>query len=404
MKKLLSLVLALAMFLTVVPAFAENTDTADAGGKFGAMLSSLFGSEAGTEGQEAGGLGSLLGGLFSSEGEGGFDLSALIEPLIQKLSTLKGIKVSDITAALKDKIGGLKDKISGLLGGGTRSADGEGSMGGLTGLLDNIFGGEVSSESGFDISGLLGGLLGSSDNAEGDLSTLLGLLGGGSTGTGVDGVSEDDLNSLLGQLFSSESESGSEEEFDLESFLEAYRNTDEYREYLARREALKVHLAEEFGLEPADEQILTYSEVMNFYNEDPNFTFGYFALGNYTAEGNALKLKNYGGNMELVTFAKQEDGTFKVAKAETVEEGENNAASIEKLCKAYGVTYEDYVEHIDFIYWDEIEDILDFIRNNPQYEQVEYQGTLRTADELQAIQEKIINDIMASMEAAEAAE
>lgn len=396
MKKLLALVLALAMFLTVAPAFAENTGTAE-DGNFMSMLGSMFGSEAGTEDQGAGELKGLLGGLFG--GEGGFDLSALIEPLVQKLSSIKGIKMSDIIDALKDKIGGLKDKIAGLLGGVTRGADSEG---GLSGVLDNLFGGEAGSESGFDLGGVLGGLFGESENAEGDLSTLADLLGTGSKSEGAEGTSEDDLNSLLGQLFSSEGEG--EGDLDLESLLEAYRNSDEYKDDMLRRDTLKIHLAEEFGLEPGDAQILTYSPVVNYYNDDPNFVFGYFALTNYTADGNALRLKNFGGNAELLTFTKLEDGSFVLANAVPAEDGEGREASIQALCTAFGVTYEDFAEHLDYVAWDEIEDILAFLRENPQYEQIEYLGTLKTVDELLAIREEIVGGILGMPEAAGSAE
>ena len=114
MKKILAMILALCMMLTMVPALAESTTPAGsetpASEGLGALLGGLM-SGAG-EGGEGSGLGALLGGLMGGGKEGG-SLSNLIKTLLEKL------KESGIGAKLSALLGQLTSGsgLSGLLGG-----------------------------------------------------------------------------------------------------------------------------------------------------------------------------------------------------------------------------------------------------------------------------------------------
>lgn len=134
MKKILAMILALCMMLTMVPALAESTTPAGsetpASEGLGALLGGLM-SGAG-EGGEGSGLGALLGGLMGGGKEGG-SLSNLIKTLLEKL-----------------KESGIGAKLSALLGQLTSGS-------GLSGLLGGLTGGNGEG-SGMDLSGLLGGL------------------------------------------------------------------------------------------------------------------------------------------------------------------------------------------------------------------------------------------------------
>ena len=415
MKKILSLILAMVMMATAVAAFAEtgsevteedlssllsglmggSGEGADESG-LGDLLSGLMGGsgegadESGLgdllsglmggseEGAEGSGLGSLLGGLMSklSGGEGGFNLSSilqrLLERLAKKLSSLKGGKLSEIIAALKQKL-------SSRFGGTSRNTEGGSDMD-LSSLLN----------------GLLGGLAGGSEEGgeSADLSALLGLLGGGSDESGD--IGEEDMNALLGLLLGEENG----EDFDLDAFLEAYRASPEYQEYLARFEARNVYLIEKHAdLEKGDEQVVVPVDISNFEIDDPNREFGIYTLVNFAADGKDLKEVSRCSDVLLLTYEKQEDGTFKVVNVVIAEEGEGRDASIQAMCDAYGVPIDDYNDCADDLDYHEREYFIEFLENHPEYERIEYKGELKTLDELQAIQDAYWAEIEAMMKA-----
>ena len=386
MKKLLSLILALIMLMTVAPVFAEAT--AEKNG-----LSSLFsrlmsGSSEDTEGSRLGNLFNHLKGKLD-DSESSFSLSSLLRPLLTKLRGIKGIKLSVIINAVKDKFGG-------LLGGLSRGSEGGGEGTSLSSLLGGLLGGDSSEDGvGTDLSGMLSGLLGGEgDGSEGGkaselLSLLSGLLGGGDEGS--EGSEDGELLSLLGSLFG---DGEGDEDIDLDKLLEEYRSSPEYQEYMARYAALKDYLNAEYAeaLEQGDVQVFTESDISNFDNDDPNVEFGYFALANYTADGKDLKLLNYAGNMELLTYEKQEDGTYKVVEAIAAEEGDDYEPSIEKMCEAFGIPYSDYTDHMMWKDFDEVIDMYRFMKDHPEYERIEYMGELRTPEELDGISDAIFDE------------
>ena len=370
MKKFLSLILALAMLVTIVPAVAESktttttTEASAEAGKLESLLGGLLnGSGESTEGgdlssllvgllnsngdsKEGSGLSSLLSGLFGGSDKGGFSLSSLLKPLMNKLKNLKGTRLSLIVSALKHKLSSLVNSLfSGLLGGiSSRSTEG-GESAGLSSLLG----------------GLLGGSTEGTEGGEGfDLSGLLGLLGG----------SEEDA-----------------EDFDLDAFLEEYRQSPEYLEYVARYTAIEDYLSEEYSksLEQGDVQIYSIHDVWNMSDDaDPNLLFGYLALSNYKADGKGLKLMNYAGNVELLTIEKQDDGSFKVVNAIVADDGTDQAESIQKMCDIFGVTYEEYADTMLWSDYDQLAMLYDYLNEHSEYETIEYMGEMLTLEELNA--------------------
>ncbi|MBP5168227.1 MAG: hypothetical protein ILP14_03380, partial [Oscillospiraceae bacterium] len=155
-----------------------------------------------------------------------------------------------------------------------------------------------------------------------------------------------------------------------------------------RIEARKVYLNEKYAeLEKGDEQVVIASTVTNFDTNDPDVEFGYFALANYKADGKDLIMLNCKGNVEILTYAKQEDGTFKVVESVVAEEGAGQDACIREMCDAFGVTLKDYNEHLDLMDYEEQGCLLDFLGEHPEYERIEYMGELKTKDDLEAMQD-----------------
>ena len=296
MKKILSLILAIAMLLTVIPAVAEN----------------------GTE--EKGGLQSLLNGLGESGGGNSGDAGSLLSGL------------------------------GSLLGGG----NGDGT----------------------NLSAMLKNLLQKAGKA------LLGSLLGGSTGNGAEGGGE---------------------EPDWDAQLAAYKESDEYKDALGRWNALALHLNEVFpGLAAGDEQVIVMSEVFKLGESDPNVEFGWYVLANYrkSENGKNLTLVSAGGAVELITYEKQEDGTFKVASAITALDGSSMFESMVKgMCDRYGVTYEDYISAMKWQEFNEVSFLLEFMSDHPEYERIEYKGAMVTAKELDEMQNKMYEETAAALEA-----
>lgn len=296
MKKILSLILAIAMLLTVIPAVAEN----------------------GTE--EKGGLQSLLDGLGESGGGNSGDAGSLLSGL------------------------------GSLLGGG----NGDGT----------------------NLSAMLKNLLQKAGKA------LLGSLLGGSTGNGAEGGGE---------------------EPDWDALLAAYKESDEYKDALGRWNALALHLNEVFpGLAAGDEQVIAMSEVFKLGESDPNVEFGWYVLANYrkSENGKNLTLVSAGGAVELITYEKQEDGTFKVASAITALDGSSMFESMVKgMCDRYGVTYEDYISAMKWQEFNEVSFLLEFMSDHPEYERIEYKGAMVTAKELDEMQNKMYEETAAALEA-----
>ena len=376
MKKFLSLILAIAMMMTIVPALAETGTEA---GGLSSLLSGL-GDSSGESSGDTSSLTGLLGGLLG--GGSGLDLSTLGKTLVQKLKDklgdLKGVDLDAIVSGLKDKLGGLLGGLKDKLGGLTKSGTDE----------------TTTTETG---------------ESSGDMSSLTSLLGGlgeSSGETGATGETSDaDILSLLGGLLGgSEGEGEGTEDIDLESFLESFKLSEEYQEYMARYAAIQEHLNLEHaeGLSAGDEQVMSLSEIYDSNVPDnPDVIFGLFTLMNYTKseDGKELKALNSAGTVEILTLEKQEDGTFRVLEAATARD-EDFEADLKVLCETYGTTTATYEEAKKWQIFDLVADLYSFMANHPEYEKIEFQGEMLSAEDLDKKMEQTYNELEASMAAA----
>ena len=368
MKKLLSLILAIAMMMTIVPALAETGTEA---GGLSSLLSGL-GDSSGESSGDTSSLTGLLGGLLG--GGSGLDLSALGKTLVQKLKDklgdLKGVDLDAIVSGLKDKLGGLT-KSGAEETTTTETGDSSGDMSSLTSLLGGL--GESSGETGAT------GETGSASDLEA-LMMLGGLLGG------------------------SEGEGEGTEDIDLDSFLESFKLSEEYQEYMARYAAIQEHLNLEHaeGLPAGDEQVMSLSEIYDSNVPDnPDVVFGLFTLMNYkkSEDGKELKALNSAGSVEILTLEKQEDGTFRVLEAATARD-EDFEADLKVLCETYGTTTATYEEAKKWQIFDLVADLYSFMANHPEYEKIEFQGEMLSAEDLDKKMEQTYNELEASVAAA----
>ena len=395
MKKLLSLILAVAMMMTIVPALAETGTEA---GGLSSLLSGLGESSGDSSGESSGDTSSLtglLGGLLG--GGSGLDLSALGKTLVQKLKDklgdLKGVDLDAIVSGLKDKLGGLT-KSGAEETTTTETGESSGDMSSLTSLLGSL--GESSGETGA-----------TGETSDADILSLLGGLLGGETGTTGETGSASDLEALmmLGSLLGgSEGEGEGTEDIDLDSFLESFKLSEEYQEYVARYAAIQEHLNLEHadGLPAGDEQVMSLSEIYDSNVPDnPDVIFGLFTLMNYkkSEDGKELKALNSAGSVEILTLEKQEDGTFRVLEAATARD-EDFEADLKVLCETYGTTTASYEEAKKWQIFDLVADLYSFMAGHPEYEKIEFQGEMLSAEDLDKMMEQTYNELEASVAAA----
>lgn len=326
MKKMLSLMIALILLLSVAPAFAETAGTASDNTKTG--LADLL---AGLENELTGGGDGKLAG----------ELSSLKDLLKNKLSeAMDSAKLSEILHSVAGRVSGALSSVSG------------------------------------------------------ENSVILKLL---KEGLSLEGGPE--LEALMGALFGSGSEELSDEEW--EKMLEDYYNSPEYQDVLTREAAIQEYILNEYRdtLEAGDVQFICIGSGLDDVKE--NGTYQYLrnlSLTNYTADGANLRMKNYAGNAELLYLAKQEDGTYQVIEAIQAEDGENYASSIAAMSEKYGASLDTVNINLGEKEWAETFDLACFLREHPEYEKVEYQGELRTAEELDVIADAALDAALADVD------
>lgn len=326
MKKMLSLMIALILLLSVAPAFAETAGTASDNTKTG--------------------LADLLAGL-ENELTGGGD-----GKLAGELSSLKDLLKNKLSEAMDSaKLSEILHSVAGRVSGALSSVSGENSV--ILKLLKE----DLSREGG------------------------------------------PELEALMGALFGSGSEELSDEEW--EKMLEDYYNSPEYQDVLTREAAIQEYILNEYRdtLEAGDVQFICIGSGLDDVKE--NGTYQYLrnlSLTNYTADGANLRMKNYAGNAELLYLAKQEDGTYQVIEAIQAEDGENYASSIAAMSEKYGASLDTVNINLGEKEWAETFDLACFLREHPEYEKVEYQGKLRTAEELDVIADAALDAALADVD------
>lgn len=325
-KKTLSLIMALILLLSVVPAFAETAGTASDDTKTG-LIDLLTGLE-----------NELTGG---EDGKLSEELSSLKDLLKNKLSeAMDGAKLSEILHSVADRI---SDALS--------SGNGE-----TTGILKLLKEGLTKEEG-------------------------------------------PELEALMGALFGSGSEELSDEEW--EKMLEDYYNSPEYQDVLSREAAIQEYIVNEYRdtLEAGDVRFICIGSGIDDVKEDGTYQYlRNLSLTNYTVDGTSLRMKNYAGNAELLYLAKQEDGTYRVTEAIQAGDGENYEASIAAMSEKYGASLETVKINLGEKEWAETFDLACFLREHPEYEKVEYQGELRTAEELDVIADAALDAALADVD------
>ena len=159
---------------------------------------------------------------------------------------------------------------------------------------------------------------------------------------------------------------------------------------------------EESAAESAEEAVEeTAAEDAAAAEEGQMVFMGYYSVYTYTPDGSELKLKKYSGNVEILTVAKNEEGKYEVAEAVKAEDGDAYEASIASMCEAYGVSVESLESSMESVEWLELLTINYYLDEHPEVEKIEYDGAMRTPEELEEIESAAISEAFAGAGLAE---
>jgi len=382
MKKILALVLAAVMLLTVAPVFAETTEPAPekSGSGLADILGDLLGASSDGEGDSklSDKLGGLLGGLLDGSDDGaGSKLGSL-------LSGLKD-KAKDKLSKLSAKMTLLKDILKRKIDKAKNAAKLLKTLAEMAVKSSAKESGEEKKSSG--IISLFGALLGGSDGKTG--------AGAGSS----EGSDSSVLSALFGGLLSDSPEEMTEEE--TAKWLEEYHKSPEYLDEQAREAAIEAHVLDEYkdSLEAGDVQFVCIGSGIDDIQEDGSFKYlRNLSLTNFTLDGKNLKMKNYANAPELVYLAKNEAGVWTVTEATQAADGMTYADSIAAMSEKYGAEIDTVKLNLGEKDWAEAFNLAFFLREHDEYEKAEYQGELRTAEELDAIADEALDAALAGVD------
>ena len=203
---------------------------------------------------------------------------------------------------------------------------------------------------------------------------------------------------LLGKLVGDAGLEGMDDLFAMEDETEDSESID--FDYTAWQNTTDEYATEVFNqiLEPGDEQILFsfgFTKADGLYAETE--ILGSYGLANYTADGADLKMKNYAGKILLIYIEKNEDGTYTVTGAEQTEDGDGYEASLAALCEKYGISVESVQGSLESKDWLDTLSLIAFMNSHPQYERIEYQGELKTLEEIDKISDDLMRAVFGGM-------
>ena len=178
---------------------------------------------------------------------------------------------------------------------------------------------------------------------------------------------------------------GGGEDFDFSALEALFEINDSMR--AAEEQYIKDRNAE--TMDPADVQIVSNSPIytVEYEPEDTELTnMATMIQGNYRLnDENQLLFVSGAEDIVLFRHQKDEEGNYPVAEATFAEAGETYTASIEKMCEEVGITPDECFESIAAAEAGVAYDLAEYLENNPDITGIEYQGEIRTANELKDI-------------------
>ena len=183
------------------------------------------------------------------------------------------------------------------------------------------------------------------------------------------------------ELYNAYASGESNDSGDMDALFRKVDNTNEaVKNYILDRNA---------GLlKPGEIQILTGGNVCSEeYADLKDFRLVYCAIQyNYKKDENSV-LRYVDGRDDVIMFTlkEEDDGNITVTDARVAEKGEKEAVSLEEMCRELDCPYEDALELLEFDRAYDVDDLIDYMKKNPEITGIEYDGKVRTAEELEEL-------------------
>lgn len=149
-------------------------------------------------------------------------------------------------------------------------------------------------------------------------------------------------------------------------------------------------------LKPGEIQILPGGNV---YAEDfsdlKEFHEIYCAIQyNYDKDENGV-LRYVDGREDVIlfTFREEEDGSITITDTRFAEEGEKAASSLEEMCREIDAPYDEALEMLNFDRAYDVQDLVEYMDQNPDVTGIEYDGQVRTYEELKEIGDQRLREL-----------
>ena len=97
--------------------------------------------------------------------------------------------------------------------------------------------------------------------------------------------------------------------------------------------------------------------------------------------------------MILFTFREEEDGSITITDTRFAEEGEKAASSLEEMCREINAPYDDALEMLNFDRAYDVQDLIEYMDQHPDVTGIEYEGQVRTYDELKEIEDQRLREL-----------
>ena len=201
----------------------------------------------------------------------------------------------------------------------------------------------------------------------------------------TDGLSQEDVRNFAEELMSraafpgtDDSEGAGYDAFDEE--IKLYRDAVN-----AENEYIKEYNA---GLmDCAEVQIVSSNNCYQdrFIQEEVKFLNAVIQNNYRMDEDNQLRFVSSSEDFVLFTHKRDEDGNYQIADAVFAEKGDKLVPSLEEMCSQVGMTPDECLEsqaenRVSVLY-----DLKTYMEEHPEVKGIEYDGEIRTAEELDAI-------------------
>ena len=115
---------------------------------------------------------------------------------------------------------------------------------------------------------------------------------------------------------------------------------------------------------------------------------------NYDKDENGV-LRYVDGREDVIlfTFREEEDGSITITDTRFAEEGEKASSSLEEMCREIDAPYDEALEMLNFDRAYDVQDLVEYMDQNPDVTGIEYEGQVRTCEELKEIGDQRLREL-----------